>query len=65
MDIMMKKVEIIGASIVDVFRYASTNPANAVGFADRGLIAKGKRADLLICDYQMNVKKVIFKGEVQ
>ncbi|MBO5836789.1 MAG: amidohydrolase family protein [Oscillospiraceae bacterium] len=54
-----------GASIVDVFRYASTNPANAVGFTDRGLIAKGMRADLLICDYQMNVKKVIFKGEVQ
>ena len=54
-----------GASIVDVFRYASTNPANAVGFTDRGLIAKGKRADLLICDYQMNVKKVIFQGQVQ
>ena len=54
-----------GASIVDVFRYASTNPANAVGFTDRGLIAKGKRADLVLCDYQMNVKKVIFQGEVQ
>ena len=54
-----------GASIVDVFRYASTNPANAVGFTDRGFIARGMRADLLICDYQMNVKKVIFQGEVQ
>ena len=54
-----------GASIVDVFRYASTNPSNAVGFKDRGQIAKGMRADLLICDYQMNVKRVLFKGEVQ
>lgn len=52
-----------GASIVDVFRYASTNPSNAVGFTDRGLIAKGYRADLVICDHQMNMKSVILKGE--
>ena len=52
-----------GASIVDVFRYASTNPANALGFADRGQIAPGLRADLVICDHQMNIKSVILKGE--
>ncbi|MCF0121466.1 MAG: amidohydrolase family protein, partial [Oscillospiraceae bacterium] len=54
-----------GASIVDVFAYASTNPARAVGFCDRGVIAIGKRADLVICDYKMNVKKVMIKGEEQ
>ena len=54
-----------GASIVDVFRYASTNPSNAVGFTDRGRIAKGFRADLVICDHQMNIKSVILKGEVK
>ncbi len=53
-----------GASIVDVFRYASTNPSNAVGFTDRGLIRKGLRADLVICDHQMNIKSVILKGEL-
>ena len=53
-----------GASIVDVFRYASTNPSNAVGFTDRGRIAKGLRADLVICDHQMNIKSVILKGEL-
>ena len=52
-----------GASIVDVFRYASYNPARAVGFLDRGEIAVGKRADLVICDHWMNVKTVILKGE--
>lgn len=52
-----------GASIVDVFRYASTNPSNAVGFTDRGRIAKGLRADLVICDHRMNIKSVILKGE--
>ena len=54
-----------GASVVDVFQYASYNPSRAVGFVDRGEIAVGKRADLVLVDYNMNVKKVIMKGEVQ
>ena len=52
-----------GASIVDVFRYASYNPCKAVGFADRGEIRRGLRADLVVCDHQMNIKTVILKGE--
>ncbi len=54
-----------GASIVDVFRFASTNPARAVGLLDRGEIAVGKRADLVMVDYNMNIKSVIMKGELQ
>jgi N-acetylglucosamine-6-phosphate deacetylase len=54
-----------GASIVDVFRYASYNPAKAVGFNDRGEIRRGLRADLVICDHRMNIKSVILKGEIQ
>jgi len=53
-----------GASIVDAFRCASYNPARAVGFADRGEIAVGKRADLIITDHKMNVSTVILKGNV-
>ena len=52
-----------GASIVDVFKFASTNPSNVLGLKDRGLIEKGRRADLIITDHWMNVKKVLFKGE--
>ena len=52
-----------GASIVNAFQYASFNPAAAVGFTDRGEIAAGKRADLIIADHKMNVQKVIIKGE--
>ena len=52
-----------GASIVDVFKFASYNPARAIGFYDRGEIAVGKRADLVIVDHWMNVKTVILKGE--
>lgn len=54
-----------GASIVDVFNFASRNPAKAVGFKNRGEIRKGLRADLVIVDYKMNVQKVILKGVVQ
>ncbi len=53
-----------GASLVDVFNFASTNPARAVGFTDRGEIAVGKRADLVLVDHKMNVKKVLLKGEI-
>ena len=54
-----------GASIVNVFQFASYNPARAVGFYDRGEIAVGKRADLVMVDYKMNIQKVILKGELQ
>ena len=54
-----------GASIVDVFGYASRNPARAVGFTDRGEIAAGKRADLIITDHLMNVKTIMIEGEKQ
>ncbi len=52
-----------GASVCDVFRYASYNPSRAVGLLDRGEIAKGLLADLVICDHHMKVKNVILKGE--
>ena len=54
-----------GASIVDVFGYASRNPARAVGFTDRGEIAVGQRADLIITDHLMNVKTIMIEGEKQ
>ncbi len=52
-----------GASVCDVFRFASYNPAMAVGFYDRGEIATGKRADLVFVDYKMKVHKVILGGK--
>ena len=52
-----------GASLVDVFNFASYNPAKCYGMTDRGEIAVGKRADLVFVDHKMNIKKVILKGE--
>ena len=54
-----------GASIVDVFKFASYNPSRAVGFLDRGEIAVGKRADLVFVDHKMNVSTVMLGGKVQ
>jgi len=54
-----------GASIVDVFKFASYNPSRAIGLLDRGEIAVGKRADLIIADHWMHVKTVILGGEVK
>lgn len=51
-----------GASVCDVFRFASYNPSRAVGLLDRGEIARGKRADLVFVDYKMKVHKVILGG---
>ena len=50
--------------VVDAFKVASYNPAKAVGLTDRGEIAVGKRADLVIVDIKMNVKNVILGGKI-
>ena len=54
-----------GASIVDAFKVASYNPAKVVGLCDRGEIRVGLRADLVIVDRKMNIKKVLLAGEVK
>ncbi len=54
-----------GASMTDCFKYASTNPANAINLTDRGRIKKGALANLVIVDPLFNVQKVILRGEVQ
>ena len=53
-----------GASLVDVFKFASYNPSRAVGFFDRGEIREGLRADLVIVDHNMKVDNVILEGEL-
>lgn len=53
-----------GASLVDLFKFASRNPAKAVGLDDRGEIRKGLKADLVVVDHKMNVHKVIVDGKV-
>ena len=52
-----------GASICQAFKYASTNPAALLSLSDRGEVAPGKRADLIIVDDKFNVQNVFLGGE--
>ena len=53
-----------GASLCQVFKYASSNPARALGLTDRGEIKIGARADLLLVDPEFNVKSVYLNGKL-
>ena len=52
-----------GASLCQVFKYASSNPSNALGLTDRGAIKVGYRADLLTVDAEFNVQSVYLGGK--
>lgn len=51
-----------GASLCQVFKYASTNPATMLGLTDRGVIRCGNVANLLTVDAEFNVKSVYLNG---
>ena len=51
-----------GASLCQVFKYASTNPARMLGLTDRGSIAKGNVANLITVDPEFNVQSVYLGG---
>lgn len=52
-----------GAPLEDAVRCATLNPATATGIADRvGSLEAGKRADLLLVDDEMNIRRVLSAG---
>ncbi|MBQ8196455.1 MAG: N-acetylglucosamine-6-phosphate deacetylase [Clostridia bacterium] len=53
----------IGKNMVALSKMCSTTPAKVMGYTDRGEIAQGKLADLIIMDDDLNIKQIIFKGE--
>ena len=52
-----------GASLCQIFKYASRNPATVLGLTDRGEIRVGNKANLVLVDPEFNVKGVILNGE--
>lgn len=52
-----------GAGIEKVSQMASGTPARAMGLKDRGEIAPGKRADLIVMNEDFNIEKIFFGGE--
>jgi N-acetylglucosamine-6-phosphate deacetylase len=51
-----------GLSLPAAVRLAATNPAALIGLTDRGSIAEGLRADLLLLDEGLSVRTVIKAG---
>ena len=63
MDCLRVAVKNVGMPLSDAVRYASVNPARLLGLqATRGGIAKGKIADLVLLDRQLNIKEVFVEG---
>lgn len=57
--VMHKSAEI---PLCDCIKMMCENPAKVMGLKDRGKIEKGLRADLVIFDDNINIKKVIIEG---
>lgn len=54
----------IGKDMVALSKMASLTPARVMGWTDRGEIAVGKRADLLLINEELKLKKIIYKGDI-
>ena len=54
--------EAIGRDFVSLSRMASLTPARLMGFTDRGELAVGKRADIVILNDSLSVERVILNG---
>ena len=54
----------IGKDMVALSKMSSLTPARVMGWTDRGEIAMGKRADLLLVDEALNIQKIICGGHV-
>ena len=59
----VRSVVSFGIPLNDALYAASTAPADAVGLADRGRIAAGACADLLVLDRELHLKAVFVDGE--
>lgn len=61
----MKKAIAIGINPEAAIAAATINPAKSVGIDDAvGSLNVGKKANLLICDEEWNIRKVIFEGTI-
>jgi N-acetylglucosamine-6-phosphate deacetylase len=62
MDVALRNAVEAGITLVDAVRMASTTPARLLGLADRGAIVPGLRADLVVLDAGLRLKRVVKAG---
>lgn len=64
MNVALKNLVSWGIPLVDASYMLSASPADLYKMNDRGRIAPGLRADLVLIDEELDVKKVLVKGEI-
>lgn len=62
LDAALRRALATGIDIVDAARMVATTPARAIGLAGRGALVPGYRADLVVCDEEFNVVRVMRAG---
>lgn len=62
MDTALRRSVRVGLSIPDAVRAAATNPAAALGLAGVGALVPGYRADLVVLDDDLMVRRVMRRG---
>lgn len=55
-------IRMAGATLVDAVKMATATPARIMGFDDRGRLEEGLRADLVLFDDDINVRRTIIGG---
>ena len=55
----------IGKDMVALSKMTSLTPARVMGWTDRGEIAVGKRADMILVNEELEIQKIIFGGKIQ
>ena len=66
MDCMRTAVKKMGIPLGSAVKCAAVNPAKAIGIYDTcGSITPGKKANIVLLDQDLNMKHLIFKGELQ
>ena len=57
-------VKDVGIDVCDAVKMMTENPAQVMGLKNKGKIAAGYDADIVLFDQEINVKKVIVKGQI-
>ena len=55
----------IGKDMVALSKMSATTPARVMNWTDRGEIASGKRADMLLINENLEIEKIILGGNIQ
>jgi N-acetylglucosamine-6-phosphate deacetylase len=57
-------INLVGLNIVDTIKLVTLNPAKMQNLNDRGIIAKGKKADLIAFDQDINILLTVVDGKL-